>query len=68
VYLHDDWAGIDTGSVVVTLSGIDSNGNPTIVALSGGDLVFTPFSWSNAIYVLTTETPAPIYRNVYSLP
>lgn len=63
VFLHDDWAGIDTWTITVTITG-QQWWSPFTVVLNAADLTLTPFSRVGPINVLTDRW---VNENVYSV-
>ena len=66
VWLSDDWAGIDTGSITVTFTGTQKNGSPYTRSYKIGDTNFSntsvlstsTFTWTNATIPTYATDPA----------
>lgn len=65
-YLHDDWAGIDTGTIEVYLSGTQWGiWTGVTLTVDSSEITITPFSWYGPINIMTDRG---VMENVYSVP
>lgn len=68
LFVHDDRAGVDTGSVNVTFSGMLPDGTLYLETFSYGDseLSFDPFVWINSVAIDTYASPGTQTQSIVS--